>query len=94
MNSTSQTNNCLYNTSDLGLAVALSLQFPIKDVDCLNPQRACFYFDAVPDLMKATDSYWEGSMRVNPQAYFNQIKVLKARLYANREAHVVSSSNT
>lgn len=73
----------LYKTSSLPVACVLSMDFPIFDIDKTDPKRALFVFEESPELEIAISSYWSGSLKVDPQAYFNQLKVLKARLYGD-----------
>ncbi|KKS62594.1 MAG: hypothetical protein UV28_C0008G0014 [Candidatus Collierbacteria bacterium GW2011_GWE2_42_48] len=75
--------NKLYKTSSLPVACVLSMGFPLFDIDKTDPKRALFVFEESPELEDAISSYWEGALKVDPQAYFNQLKVLKARLYGD-----------
>lgn len=71
----------LYQTSDLALATVLSLFYPIEEVDRTNPRKAQFLFCRDTKLDKLVDEFWKGEMRVDPQQFFNQLRVVKARLY-------------
>lgn len=73
--------NKLYKTSSLPVACVLSMSFSIYDIDKTDPKRALFVFEESPELDNTIEAYWNGSLKVDPQAYFNQLKVLKARLY-------------
>lgn len=70
-----------YKTSSLPIACVLSLLFTLRSIDRSNPKRALFVFDLSPELELTLTSYWEGSLKVEPQVFFNQLKVLKSRLY-------------
>lgn len=72
-----------YSTSDLSLATTLSLWFPIEDIDRSNPRKALFIFRKTPELEKLIDQYFRNEIKISPQVYFNQLRVIKARLYAN-----------
>lgn len=76
--------NDIFSTSDLALASAIALYFPIETIDrTQNPYKAQFVFKKADDeLDKLIDAYWHGEMRVEPQAYFNSLKSIKARLYS------------
>ena len=76
-----QAHERLYNTSDLALATVISLSYPIEEVDRQNPRRSQFLFRRNADLDRLVDSYWRGELQVEPQQFFNQLRVVKARLY-------------
>jgi len=68
-----------YITSDLALAAALSLFYPLEAIDHRNP-RAEFLFKRDDQLDKLIEAFWRGEMRVSPQAYFYQLRLIKTRL--------------
>jgi hypothetical protein len=76
-------NENYYQTSDLSLATTLSLWYPIEDIDRSNPRKALFIFQNTEELQKLVDEYYRNEIKVSPQVYFNQLRVVKARLYAN-----------
>lgn len=76
-------NEHYYQTSDLSLATTLSLWCPIEDIDRSNPRKAVFVFRKTPELEKLVDQYFRNEIKISPQVYFNQLRVVKARLYAN-----------
>jgi len=76
-------NNDLYFTSDLSLTTTISLFFPIETIDRSNPRKALFIFQNTKELQKLVDEYYRNEIKVSPQVYFNQLRVVKARLYAN-----------
>ena len=78
-----QLNKHYYQTSDLSLATTISLFSPIEDIDRSNPRKAVFIFRKTPELEKLIDQYFRNEIKVSPQVYFNQLRVIKARLYAN-----------
>lgn len=77
-------NNDFYSTSDLSLATTLSLWCPIEEIEHANPRKAFFVFRRTPELEKLIDQYFRNEIKVSPQIYFNQLRVVKARLYANQ----------
>ncbi len=78
-------NNDLYFTSDLSLATTLSLFTPIEKIDrSTNPRKALFIFRKTPELEKLIDQYFRNEIKISPQTYFNQLRVIKARLYEGR----------
>lgn len=73
--------NSFYKTADLALAAAIFLFHPIESVNKQNPRKAEFQFVKSQKLDKLIESYWKGELKVEPQAYFNALRVIKARLY-------------
>jgi len=73
-----------YLTSDLALATTISLTFPIKDIDRSNPRKAVFVFHRSRELEKLADSYFTNKLKISPQVFFNQLRDVKARLYAEK----------
>lgn len=75
--------NDFYKTPDLALAGVLSLWYPLEAVDFKNPPRAQFLFLRDEKLDKLIQMYWRGELQVEPQRYFNQLRVIKTRLRSN-----------
>ena len=73
-----------YKTTDLALATAISLFYPMKTIDRQNPYKAQFTFKQCTKLDKLIEDYWRGELKVEPQTYFNALRVIKARLYADK----------
>lgn len=73
-----------YQTSDLSLATTISLFYPIQEIDKTDPRKASFSFKQDKKLGKLVDSYWRGELKVNPLAYFNELKNIKGRLYGEK----------
>lgn len=76
--------NDYYSTPDLALAAAISLWYPIEAIDKANPSKALFLFKRDESLNQLIETFWKQELRIEPQAYFNQLKVIKSRLYAER----------
>jgi len=70
-----------YRTSDLALATVISLFYPIEAIDKQDTRRAYFIFKREEGLDELIEKYWRGELRVEPKMFFNQIRVLKVRLY-------------
>jgi hypothetical protein len=71
-----------FSTSDLGLAATISLWYPLELVDrTQDPRKAFFIFQKTSQIEQLVREYWRGELKVNPQAHFNAIKAVKARLY-------------
>lgn len=77
--------NEYFSTSDLALAGAIALFYPLEAIDkTQDPYKAQFLFKKDNQLDQLIESYWRGEMRIEPQAYFNTLKSIKARLYSER----------
>jgi hypothetical protein len=73
----------LYQVKDLALATTISLFQPIEAIDRPDGSRkAIFLFVRSPELDELVEQYWKGLLKVEPQQYFNQLKVIKARLWS------------
>jgi len=70
-----------YRTADLALATAVFLFYPLEAIDKQNPRKAQFLFKRESQLDELIESYWRGELKVEPQAYFNALRIIKARLY-------------
>ncbi len=68
-------------TTDLALAAAIYLFYPLETIDRQNPRKSQFIFKQNKGLDKLIENYWRGKLKVEPQAYFNALRVIKARLY-------------
>jgi hypothetical protein len=73
-----------YSTSDLALATAISLWYPIQTIDRTDPHKSIFFFKRDENLDRLIEAYWRRELKVEPQAYFSQLKAIKARLYGER----------
>lgn len=70
-----------YRTTDLALATAISLFYPIETIEKQSYRKATFLFKRDSELDALIESYWRSELKVDAQAYFNQLRVIKARLY-------------
>ncbi|MDP3697161.1 MAG: DUF5659 domain-containing protein [Candidatus Taylorbacteria bacterium] len=73
--------NDFYQTADLALAAVIFLSYPLEAIERQNPRKAQFLFKRGSQLDELIESYWQGGLKVEPQAYFNALRVIKARLY-------------
>lgn len=71
----------LFSTSDLALATTLSLYFPIKYIDRTNNDRVEFTFDNSSELQKLVEAFWRNELRIEPKQFYQQQRIIKARLY-------------
>lgn len=74
--------NDFYKTSDLPLAVVLSLFYPLEAIDRTNPRRAFFIFKRSPKLDEIIEKYYRRELKVEPATFFERLSFLKARLYS------------
>jgi len=75
-------NKTKYQTSDLCLVTTISQFLPILEVDGTNSKRSLFSFSESPELSEIITTYWNGSIRVEPKQFFNQLKLIKSRIYS------------
>ena len=71
-------------TSDLCLATSLSLYSPILSIKFESSGKGIFIFERSKNNDDLIDSYWNGSLLVKPLEFFQQLKVLKSRIYAGK----------
>jgi hypothetical protein len=71
-----------FRTSDLTLATTISLSFPIIATDRAKPPRVFFVFQRTSQLDVLVDRFWNSDLNVEPQAFANQMKNLKTRIYS------------
>ncbi|PIY72303.1 hypothetical protein COY87_01660 [Candidatus Roizmanbacteria bacterium CG_4_10_14_0_8_um_filter_33_9] len=72
-----------FKSSDLSLAVTISLWFPLDLIDKTNPKRAEFIFKREQGLDELVESYWSGKLRIEPKQFTSQMRIIKSRLYEN-----------
>lgn len=70
--------------ADLALVTILSLSFPIESVEKTNTRRVLFVFKKSQKLKEVIESYWRCELRIEPQQFFNQLKIIKTRIYASQ----------
>jgi hypothetical protein len=74
--------NEYYKTSDLSLATTLSLGFPIESTELGEANKVIFVFKNTQLLNSYVAQYWRGEIKVDPVKFFNQLKVIKTRIYS------------
>ena len=71
-----------FRSADLSLVAALCVSsFVVEELERVSPTRSVFIFTDSTELQELVNRYWRGDLQVEPQAFFNQLKVLKARIY-------------
>jgi hypothetical protein len=73
--------NTLFRSADLALATAVSLFYPLEAIDRENPRKAQFVFKRDAGLDELIQSYWRRELKVEPQSYFDAMRLIKGRLY-------------
>lgn len=83
MTTTEQTE--FYKTADLALVAVLLLFIPdsLKVCDRTNPHKVLFGFRKSKELDALVDRHWKRELKVEPQAFFNELKLAKVRIYAH-----------
>ncbi len=68
-------------TYDLSLATFLYCLFPISYLSRENNDKVSIAFDNTRELVEMMELYWNRSARVDPQLFFQSLKLLKSRIY-------------
>jgi hypothetical protein len=72
-----------FYTFDLGCASALvSGGFLLVSLDKGNPKKVQFIFQRVAGIENAVDDYWTDRLEVKARTYFDNVKMLKNRIYS------------
>ncbi len=70
-----------YKTTDLACAAAMALFVSINAIELSEPRRAVFVFEKNSKFDVLLNKYWQGRLKIEPRAYFDQLKSLKTRIY-------------
>jgi len=71
-----------YTTADLGLSTALlCVGLALIDLDRSNPRKVRFIFGDQVLAARYENEFWSDRLNVNARAYFDNMKMLKARIY-------------
>jgi len=72
-----------YSTFDLGCSAALICAgFELISLDKTNPRKVQFIFRREPRIDNAVNNYWDDRLKVNARSFFDNIKMLKNRIYS------------
>jgi hypothetical protein len=72
-----------YNTFDLGAAASLvTAGFVLAKLDKANPRKVQFIFRRDTGIEKVVDDYWTDELEVKARSFFDNIKMLKNRIYS------------
>ena len=70
-------------TYDLGAAAALiSAGFKLALLDKTNPNKVQFAFEREAGIERVMDDYWADRLEVKARSFFDNLKMLKNRLYS------------
>ena len=73
----------LFATHDLGCSAALiSAGFSIVGLDKENPRKVKFLFTKQQGIDEAVSDYWTDRLTVNARTLFDNVKMLKNRIYS------------
>ena len=72
-----------FYTFDLGCSAALiSAGFELVSLDKANPRKVQFIFRREIGIKKVVDDYWADRLEVKARAFFDNVKMLKNRIYS------------
>lgn len=70
-------------TFDLGAAASLiTADFELVSLDKTNPRKVQFIFRRKFGIEKVVDDYWADKLEVKARAFFDNVKMLKNRIYS------------
>ncbi len=73
-----------FQTYDLGLASSLvSLGYQLADLEKSNPRKVLFIFQKEDGIDEVIGDYWSDNLQVNARSHFDNIKMLKNRIYGS-----------
>ncbi|MCA9389808.1 hypothetical protein KC571_00200 [candidate division WWE3 bacterium] len=73
-----------FSTYDLGLASALvTAGYTVNHLDRSDSKKVQFIFNHEEQLDDVIQAYWAHKLKLSPLAYFNNVKMLKNRIYSN-----------
>lgn len=72
-----------FYTFDLGCSAALiSAGFELVSLDKTNVRKVQFIFRREVGIEKVVDDYWADRLEVKARAFFDNVKMLKNRIYS------------
>ena len=73
-----------FSTFDLGSCAALiSVGFELTSLDKQNPHKVLFVFKKKIGVEEAVNDYFSGNLKVSARTMFDNIKMLKNRIYSS-----------
>jgi hypothetical protein len=70
----------LFWTTDLGLASALLVEHPLAEMDGRDPAKVALGFVKSKELNEYLKMYWDKELRIEPQAYYSELLMLRKRI--------------
>jgi hypothetical protein len=71
------------HTFDLGAAASLvSADFELVSLDKTNPKKVQFIFRREVGIEQVLDDYWADRLEIKARTFFENIKMLKNRIYS------------
>lgn len=75
--------NKFYYSFDLGISAALiSAGFKLVALDKQNPRKVQFVFARDEGIDGVIDDYWADRLEIKARTYFENVKMIKNRLYS------------
>lgn len=72
-----------YQTYDLGCAAALiSVGFELASLDKEDPRKVLFIFRGKAGIKNVVDDYWADRLEVKARTFFDNVKMIKNRIYS------------
>ena len=85
MSITTKNTSEYFSTTDLHLAVAVSLFYPLLSIENNSTtNRSSFVFERHEGLDDLVQQYWQNTLKVSPQMYAAQLRNVKTRMYESR----------
>jgi len=76
-------NTNYFYTFDLGCSATLiSAGFELVSLDKANPRKVQFIFCREVGIEKVVNDYWANRLEVKARAFFDNVKMLKNRIYS------------
>jgi len=74
----------VFTTTDLGIAAAmLTADFELLNLDKSDPHKVKFVFSREEGISKVADDFWSNRLEQRVRSFWDNVKVLKNRLYSN-----------
>lgn len=70
----------LFWTTDLGLATALLVKYPLGELNARDPSKVAFGFKKDPGLEDYIRKFWNKELLVEPQTFYSELLMLRKRI--------------
>lgn len=76
--------NEIFETTDLSLVATITINnFQVESINKTDTHRVKFVFRKSERLTKIIQDFWDGKMTVEPKKFFQELKIIKTRIYSN-----------